>query len=245
MNRKTILRISIIFVIAALLSSCSMFSGRNVLGGNKTKSDVKHPQTVTKKQYNELLEKYQALLRRNRQLEGEDLPREVVNAGKPVKKELPKLAETVDVFAKQLDKAAGPDRVTPSKVAPSSAPKIITAQQQFSNRDISGQIAQLKQAIALIGQNHLDQALQLLKTLENSSYRQIQVRVKFYMGEILFKQGEYDLAMQIFEEVINRHAFSGIVLKTLGRLIICSEKLKVKKKYDLYYSILHDFFQTA
>jgi TolA-binding protein len=245
MNREMTQKLSIIFIVASLVSSCSMFAGRDVIGGSKS-AKKEQPQSVSKKQYDELLEKYQALLRRNRQLEGEDLPNDMISTAKQSKKELPKLAETVDVFAKQLDKQveaqAAPKKST---VAASVRPQVIVPQQQFSNKNVSGQIAQLKEAIQLISQNRLDQALQSLKTLEDSKYRQIQVRVKFYMGEILFKQGEFDLAMQIFEEVINRHAFSGIVLKTLGRLIICSEKLKVKKKYDLYYSILHDFFQTA
>ena len=72
--------------------------------------------------------------------------------------------------------------------------------------------------------------------------RQIRVHAKFYIGEILFRQQEYDLAMQVFEEILDKDAFSGIVLKTLGRLVTCSKKLKLKKKKDRYYSMLHDFF---
>ena len=65
------------------------------------------------------------------------------------------------------------------------------------------------------------------------------------MGEILFSQGEYDLSLQIFEEILERHAFSGLVIKTLGRLIVCSEKLKLVGKQEKYYSILHDFFEQG
>ncbi len=226
---KILISYSSIFL---LLSSCSLFSTRDVVGVPGKEKKAERPAVVPKKQYDELLEKYQALLRRNRQLEGEELPQDVV--GKSEEK-LPKLAETVDVFTKQLEQA-------PESKTKNSKPSISPS---FSSKDLSAQVGELKRVIQLINQNHLNEASQLLKGLENSRYRQIIVRVKFYMGEVLFRQGEFDLAMQMFEEVINRYAFSGIVLKTLGRLIVCSEKLKLKKKYDLYYSILHDFFKTV
>ena len=51
--------------------------------------------------------------------------------------------------------------------------------------------------------------------------------------------------MQIFEEIIEKDAFSGTVIKALGRLIVCSEKLKLEKKKERYYSLLHDFFEST
>jgi hypothetical protein len=62
---------------------------------------------------------------------------------------------------------------------------------------------------------------------------------------MLFRQGEFDLSMQVFEEIITKYAFSGVVIKTLGRLIVCSERLKLAKKREQYFSILHDFFESA
>jgi len=50
--------------------------------------------------------------------------------------------------------------------------------------------------------------------------------------------------MQIFEEIITRDAYSGMVVKTLGRLIVCSEKLGLKAKKDKYFSVMHDFFEA-
>ncbi len=232
---KTLIKISVLSLIFLNLSSCSLFSSsRNVVADSKNKGKGKAAvTTVAKAQYDELLKKYQVLLRRNRQLEGDDLPADVT-VSPPAN--LPKLAETVDVFAKQLDKVAE---------VQNSSKNLISVAAPFIRKDMEGQIADIKKVIQLIDKNHFDEALQILKILESSKYSQIAVRSKFYTGEVLFRQGEFDLAMQLFEEVINRYAFSGIVLKTLGRLIICSEKLKIKKKYDLYYSILHDFFKTA
>ena len=51
--------------------------------------------------------------------------------------------------------------------------------------------------------------------------------------------------MQVYEEILQKDAFSGLVLKTLGRLVVCSTKLKLKKKEEQYYSVLHDFFEQG
>ncbi len=81
--------------------------------------------------------------------------------------------------------------------------------------------------------------------LEHSKVRQIAVQAKYYIGMILFKQSEFDLSMQLFEEIIRKDAFSGVVLKALGKLIVCTEKLKLSKKRERYYSMLHDFFEAG
>ena len=92
--------------------------------------------------------------------------------------------------------------------------------------------------------NKFDAALTELKKIEKSKVKQVRVRARFSIGEIMFRQGEYDLAMQIYEEILQQDAFSGIVIKTLGRLIVCSEKLKLKKKQEQYYSMLYNFFES-
>ena len=106
-------------------------------------------------------------------------------------------------------------------------------------------LSELREAEGLIERNKFNEGLNKLKAVENSTSRQVRVRAKFLLGEILFKQKEYDLAMQVFEEIISKDAFSGMVLKSLGRLIICCEKLKQEKKQQQYYSILHDFFESG
>jgi TolA-binding protein len=85
--------------------------------------------------------------------------------------------------------------------------------------------------------------LKLLKELESSPVKQVAVYAKFLIGEMLFKQKEYDLSSQVFESILKQYSFSGLVLKSLGRLIVCFEKLKLPGKKEKYYSILHDFFE--
>ena len=85
--------------------------------------------------------------------------------------------------------------------------------------------------------------MNLLKNLQKSKHKQIQVRAQFFMGEALFLQGEFDLARQAYEEIIQKNAFSGFVIKTLERLIACAEHLGMKEKKEQYHSILYDFFR--
>lgn len=145
------------------------------------------------------------------------------------------LVETVDVF--------GGDPI-PKKINSIDTREVV-AQVNVPASEIESQIIKLERAQVLTGQNKFDQSLTILKELENSNVRQVKVRAKYEIGELLFIQGEYDLAMQVFEEIIHREAFSGVVLKVLGRLIVCSDKLKLSKKKQKYYSILHDFFEQA
>lgn len=110
---------------------------------------------------------------------------------------------------------------------------------------LNGQMATLFEAGILISGKRYDQALELLTPLKHSSDRQIQVRAKFLKGEILFQQEEYDLAMQVFEDLIAKYAFSGVILKALNRLVTCAEKLALPKKKRRYHSILYDFFESV
>lgn len=151
----------------------------------------------------------------------------------------PELAETVDVFAKQESM-----KQTPSSTQPQSAGVVVSSNEVDADL-IEEHISILRKSQTLISQNRFDEALREIKKIENSPVRQIRVRAKFNLGEILFNQQEFDLALQIYEEIIKQEAFSGIVLKTLGRLIVCTENLKLTQKRDTYFSILNDFFEQT
>jgi TolA-binding protein len=233
------------------MTSCSWLSNRKTLFGDDAQESKASdntvqavPTTVPKAQYDQLLKKYEMLVKtqqatstvtpRQKPFAGKD-PSDIVSALNNAKAR-PELVETVDVF--------GEKGIAKNSLSnPAQLP--IVAGAKVSDSEVEGQIVKLKKASILIDQNKLDAALTLLKELENSPVRQIRVRSKFYLGELLFIQGEYDLAMQVYEEIVQKDAFSGIVIKTLGRLIVCSEKLKLKKKQQKYYSILHDFFESV
>lgn len=203
-------------------------------------------EVVSKEQYDQLLAKYDSLLDKIKTAET-SANDEIMNS--PSAKEgqmieqlsritpTADLAETVDVFGRE-----GIASNIPADIL--EDPKANTAS-KMSDSDIENQLLNLQKANQLVGENKMDQALILLKDLEESSNKQIRVRAKFYLAEMLFRQNEYDLSMQIYEDIIKNFAFSGLVIKSLGRLIVCTEKLKMDKKRERYYSILHDFFEAS
>ncbi len=233
--------------------SCSSLSSKRSLFGSDEKE--KKLETVPKSQYDHLLKKYEMVLNQKRDshinggpgTEGlltkdvfeQKTPSDMVSElnkldAKATGEQKGSLAETVDVFGKNNQR--GRDNFSNKKAT-------ITA--NYEKINIEEQLEQFKKATLLMNQNKFDASLNEFKILESSEVRQISVRAKFNIGELLFRQNEYDLAMQVFQEILQNDAFSGLVIKTLGRLIVCSSKLKLKKKEEQYHSILHDFFEES
>jgi len=229
------------FVLFLLIgtSSCAWLQSRQSLftAGEEAPKEAT-PTNVPKEQYDQLLQKYEALQTRLQTLEA---------SGEDVSTPSPTLAETNDSgeLLGALQNASEGDLAETVDVFAKSAPaQAVVGSENLENVDVEGQIRRLQQAEALVLQNKFDEALNLLKSLEKSQVRQVRVRARYLVGESLFKQGDFDLSMQVFEEIIQKDAFSGIVLKALGRLIVCAEKLKITQKKEQYYSLLHDFFES-
>lgn len=153
------------------------------------------------------------------------------------------VVEGVDVIGGQPASQATPKAEAAKNNPP--IPDSMGVQHVNATDDIDDQIVKLREAQDLVKVNKFENALTILKDLENSKEKQIVVRAKMMLGDLLFGQGEFDLAMQVYEEVVKKYAFSGSVLKALGRLVACSEKLKLPEKQAKYYSLLHDFFEAA
>jgi len=113
-----------------------------------------------------------------------------------------------------------------------------------SKAEVETDIEKLNLAEKYIAVGNFEKATGYLKTLEVSKNKQVQVRAKFLRGEMMFSQKEYDLALQIFEDIIKNYSFSGVIIKALNRLEACSKNLKLPKKQKRYHSILHDFFES-
>lgn len=234
--------LAVIFMLS--LNSCAWLQSRQSLFGNDEDKSPKSETaaSVPKEQYDQLLQKYEALQTRYQtdeaQVASQAMPEAMDGPGanQAILGALENanqgdLAETVDVFAAQNN-------------AQTSASSTVVGSDDYSSVDVEAQIRNLQLADKLVSQNKFDESLNLLKPLERSPVRQVRVRARYLVGESLFKQGDYDLSMQIFEEIIQKEAFSGMVLKALGRLIVCSEKLNLEKKKERYYSLLHDFFES-
>ena len=208
--------------------------------------------TVPRAQYDELKAKYEALLAKNAVVAEAPLqeaapalapapaaPLEEVPM-RPSGKETAALTETVDLLH--------PPTVTPEVAeVPAHAEANPVKAKDETDTQIEREIAQLK----MIGQQIASPAPQgpetvkQLQTLENSSSKQVKARSKLLMGELLMKQKEYDLALQVLEDVIHHYAYSSIVLKALENLIVCTEHLKLEEKKAQYTSLLKDIFEQG
>ncbi len=236
-----------IFVILFLVSSCS-----SSMWSRRTDAVKNDPPVVPKEQYDELAKKYQDLLNTSKN----QIPVVAVTAPETTEQVKPTTgiatnidpSELVNHLDQALTDAPPTIGVDALKEEPKKGPPVPTSmavQQVNHTDDIDEQILQLQDAANLIKVNKYENALVILKDLESSKEKQIVVRSKLMLGDLLFGQGEFDLAMQTYEDIIKNHAYSGLVLKALGKLVACSEKLKQPEKQAKYYSLLHDFFEAV
>lgn len=253
----------IICVLAIIASSqtftsCSSLWSRRDNTTDVNKSDA--PRMVPKEQYDELARKYQELLETSKA----KMPiAPAVETAKTTTEEVqvqPKTAEVTNLdpgeLVNKIDQAI-PDQhadgvdalgAETNKEVAKAGPKIpetMGIEHVNNTDDIDEQIVKLREVEDLVKVNKFENALLILRELENSKEKQIVVRSKMMLGDLLFSQGEYDLALQVYEEVIKKYAFSGYVIKALGKLVACSEKLKQPDKQAKYYSLLHDIFESV
>ncbi len=210
---------------------------------------------VPKEQYDELSRKYQELLAQAKTLKSTEVVPPQTNPTNPNEQTKPALAEATVIdpseLVNKIDKAipdANPTTMgvdVGAELKGPAAPNSMGVKTVNNTDEIDDQIAKLREAQELIKVNKFEAALVILKDLEGSKEKQVVVRSKMMLGDLLFNQGEFDLASQVYEEIIGKYAFSGFVIKALGKLIVCSEKLKQEQKQAKYYSLLHDFFEAT
>lgn len=245
-------------LFALILTSCSWLTNRKTLFDSQDEENqntemtqeapVKSTEPVSRKEHEMLQSKYSDLQKRYEEILTQKQSRDNPGTSKLLKelggkKSGPILAETVNVFDEKNMKPIAPNSQDFSISNSKSDIAINTI--PIDDKEMEKEVTNLNQALLYINQGNYDRSLSILKSLEVSKSPQIRARSKFYTGELLFLQQEYDLAMQIFENYIQNFAFSGGVIKALGRLIVCSEKLNLKEKQDKYYSMLHDFFGNS
>ncbi|TDP55191.1 hypothetical protein C8D79_0234 [Bacteriovorax stolpii] len=212
--------------------------------------------TVPKEQYDELARKYNDLLNQSKNLKSQEVAA-AQPAANPNEQKKPEIAESTVLdpseLVNKIDHAIpdapnldGVDALAAVKEEKGPALPTSMGVKTVNNTDeIDDQISRLREVQELVKVNKFEQALIILKELEASKEKQIVVRAKMMLGDLLFAQGEFDLASQVYEEIIGKYAFSGFVIKALGKLVVCSEKLKQPEKQAKYYSLLHDFFEAT
>ncbi|MBT3983965.1 MAG: hypothetical protein HOE90_21600 [Bacteriovoracaceae bacterium] len=198
---------------------------------------------VSRDKYNDLLKKYRAL-----QYQGAGAP--TAKNARPIAVD-PKLlqdlneanaatggqlGETVDVFGKSGISTGRKQAPSQFQVGPAT---------QINEDVLRAEIKHLETALDHMDKKQYNEAMKYLQALESSRSKQVRVRAKFQIGVLLFAQKEYDLAQQVFDSIIQGHAYSGLVIKALEYGAACSDKLGQVQKKEQYISILKDVFKAG
>ena len=221
---------SALYPILALmaLNSCSWYRDmeRSLVADDE--KNAKKSRTVSREQYDNLLVKYEELTKKYELLK-EGAPKssqpslqdELAQSSTENFSQNSNNAETVDAFASQAP-----------VVVPETLPQ-----------DLESQLSLFRKGLA---SKKTDQgaATKIFQQLENGAHASIRPRAKFQIGEMLLEKGQYDLALQVFEDIINKNAHSGVVLGALKHAQLCAEKLGIQNKKDQYTSMLVDVFES-
>ncbi len=218
------------FALIILLSSCSFFNRREA-GYNHREEKASDPYKdyVPKAQYDQLKAQYDQLLTQSPM--NFSLPEKKVDLSEMATSPA-ELENTVDLFVNEEKKEIEAPIIIEEKKS--------IASHELKKEEIEDQIYKFQHAEELVEQKNFKKALDLLRILENTPVSQLKANVLFEKGNIFFVQQEYDLAMQIFKKILGQHANSGVVYKTLARLLSCCEKLGLIQEKEKYDSILHD-----
>jgi hypothetical protein len=214
-----------LLALCVLCTSCAWLDSmeRSLIGEEEPRKQSGRRQTVPKAQYDQLLSQVEELKRENQALkEGRPSSNPLVGELEqtPVITNSGVQGQTVDVFTD----------AAPAADAPLGG--------------IENQLMDYRRAIGMQEQNP-GEAMKAFAVLARGATATIKVRAQLHMGEILMKQGEWDLALQAFDEIITRQAHSGVVLAALKNLVVCADKLGLAQKRDQYQSLLRDVFQAG
>lgn len=200
--------------IFVLLSSCSLFeTARESVNGEESRN--RSMKVVSQAQYDDLLEKYKKLKSSHERLKENRGNRP---APSTLTEELMQNTTPVASQANQVEK--------------------VVIDTNLGGDDLT----QYHQALKIKNSGNLQASLKIFKNLEKSTNMQVGVRARFRQGEILMVLKEYDLALQVFERIVDSNAYSIMTIDALKSAAICAEKLGVMDKRDQYLASLRDVF---
>jgi len=222
------LKSALIPMLALLaLNSCSWYRDVERSLVDDDEKQAKRSRAVSRAQYDQLLVKYEELSKKYEALkEGgpnkgqSSLVDELQKTSSENFANTSANAETVDVFPNQV--------VVSTEGVPS---------------DIESQLNLYRRGLSLKGSNP-GEATKIFQQLENAGIPAVRARSKLQIGELLYGKGQYDLALQVFEDIIHKNAHSGVVLNALKFAVVCSDKLGIQNKKDQYASMINDVFET-
>ena len=206
-------------------------SSRSVFEPDQSKKAPARSQNlVSKNQYDQLMEKYRAVYSENQ-----------------------KLKEKLGISVKPLaDDFQSADSNTISINQESSKDQNVNPVKQMSNEGASvddenfqKNMSNYEEGLKNFDEKKYLAARKLFEQTSTSSFSQIKVRSRFYLGRTFMMEDQYDLALQMFDEVITSHAYSSYVFEALRFGAECAKKLKQETKYQEYVSLLQDVFKQS
>ena len=221
-------------MVASLLflsTSCSWYRDlERSLVEDDQKNQKRSQRPVSREQYDQLLVKYEELSKKYEEIKESPGGKQSSLTDELQKAQGENFAnsgtETVNVF---------PDQgVVAGSVAASTA-------DVTSNLD--AQLSLFRRGMAMKASN-AGEATKIFQQLETEGVPSVKVRAKYQIGDMLLARQQYDLALQVFEDIINKNAYSGIVQDALRSAVVCSEKLGMNSKKEQYASVLNDVFET-
>ncbi len=213
-----------------VLNSCSWYRDleRSLVEDDEKKATTNRSRAVSRAQYDQLLLKYEELSKKYEALkespnkEQSSLVDELQKSSTENFANAAANAETVDVFP------ANQQVVVATEDVPS---------------DVNAQLALYRRGVSMRESNP-GEATKIFQQLEAQGTPAVRVRAKQQIGELLYAKGQFDLALQVFEDIINKNAYSGVILDALRYAAVCSDKLGIQNKKDQYASMLNDVFET-
>lgn len=221
-----------------ILSSCSWYRDLERSMVEDDQKQARRSRSVPREQYDQLLVKYEELSKKYEQLKekpagSKDSLIDELNRSQSENFAQPSAnveTETVNLF--------------PTDAAPAAAAAAATTTPIEVPSDVESQLSLYRKGLALKATNP-GEATKLFQQLETQAIPTVKVRAKYQIGEMLLGRGQYDLALQVFEDIINKHSESGIVLDALRGAVMASEKLGITNKRDQYNSMLNDVFGSG
>jgi tetratricopeptide (TPR) repeat protein len=210
-----------------VLNSCSWYRDveRSLVEDDEKKAQKSR--SVSRSQYDQLLVKYEELskkyeaLKENPNKGQSSLVDELQKTSSENFAQTTPNAETVDAFPNQ---------------------QVVVASEDLP-ADLESQLLIFKKGVGLKESNP-GEATKIFQQLESAGTPAIRVRAKLQIGELLYGKGQYDLALQVFEDIINKNAHSGVVLDALKYAVNCSDRLGIQNKKEQYASMLNDVFEA-
>lgn len=223
-------------VIALLLlaTSCSWYRDleRSLVEDDEKQAKKTHARskTVSREQYDQLLVKYEEMSKKY----------EALKEGKPQSSLVDELQNTQSENFARTSPNADTETVNlgPGDPAGTPTPAIIAVPD-----DLESQLQLYQRGLALKATN-AGEATKIFQELETKGAPAVRVRAKLQMGELLLSRQQYDLALQVFEDIITKNAHSGVVIDALRYAEVCADKLGLGPKKEQYHSMLNDVFEV-